>query len=127
MESARIPSNCQHQFWRLNSLPLSVGDDFSGSHPYQIVLTIQVDPGLVQGGDVMSLGCHLYRKDAQEFRGHVNPDPLLLGGQKMGDSLQMPNYKVKRVNQVPVDSGSRKAVPSGELAYRRKWIIRKSR
>jgi hypothetical protein len=111
----------------LNSLPLSVRDDFSGSHPHRIVLTIQVDPRLVQGDDVMSLTRYLYRKDAQELTGPVDPDPLLLGGQQMGDSSQMPNCKANRVNQVPTHSGSKKAVPSGELAYRRKRIIRKSR
>jgi hypothetical protein len=88
---------------------------------------MQVDPRLIQGDDVMPLACHLYREDAQELTGHVEPDPLLLGGHKMADSSQIPNCKAKRVRQVPVHSGSRKAGPSGELAYRRKRIIRKIR
>jgi hypothetical protein len=75
----------------------------------------------------MPLARHLYREDAQELTGHVDPDPLLLGGQQMGETSQMPNCKAKRVSQVPVHSGSKKAGPSGELAYRRKRIIRTSR
>jgi hypothetical protein len=74
----------------------------------------------------MPVARHLYREDAQELTGPVEPDPLQRGGQKMGDPSQMPNCKAKRVSQVPVHSGSRKAVPSRELAYRRKRIIRKS-
>jgi hypothetical protein len=75
----------------------------------------------------MPLARHLYREDAQKLTRHVDPDPLLLGGQKMVDPSRMPNWKAKRVRQVPVHSGSRKAIPPGELAHRRKRIIRKSR
>jgi hypothetical protein len=74
----------------------------------------------------MPLARHLYREDVQELTGHVDPDPLLLGGQQMWEPSQMPNWKAKRVSQVPMHNGSRKASPSRKFAFRRKRIFSKS-
>jgi hypothetical protein len=43
----------------------------------------------------MPLGPALDREDAQQLAGHVDPDPLLLRIQQMGDPSQMLNPEMK--------------------------------
>jgi hypothetical protein len=43
----------------------------------------------------MPLARALHREDAQQLAGHVDPDPLLLRIQQMGDPSQMLNPEMK--------------------------------
>jgi hypothetical protein len=79
-----MSQNSQHELWLLNSVPLSVGNDFSTCEPQSIVFTAQADPKLVRHDNVMLLVGVPFLEDAQQLTGSVHPHLLLFDGQKAG-------------------------------------------
>jgi hypothetical protein len=63
------------------------------------VFAAQVKPWLIQRYQIMTLARALDREDPQELQrqltGHVDPDPLLVRIQQMGDPSQMLNPEMK--------------------------------
>jgi hypothetical protein len=42
MEPGRIPGDRDHHFWRLNRVPLPLGDVFSRREPYQFMVCAEI-------------------------------------------------------------------------------------
>jgi hypothetical protein len=74
----------------------------------------------------MPLMSYLTGQDSQQITYHIDPDPLLLGGQKMEDSPQMADREAGRLRQLPMDSGKWQASEPIQASQRGKWIFSKA-
>jgi hypothetical protein len=76
-------------------MPPPIDNNLSGSGPYQIMFTEQINPRLIQGDNAVPLARALHREDLQYFDWHLDPNLLLFPRQKVWDLSKMSHGEAK--------------------------------